>query len=89
MVFVGDGSAKEGEDAVAGGLHDEALIAMDRVHHQLQGRIDEAPGRFGIEAFNQGGGVFDVSKEGGNGLALTLGRTPCLQGGLLGEDTLG
>ena len=35
-----DRRAEQREDAVAGGLHDVAVVAMDRVDHQLA-----APGR--------------------------------------------
>jgi hypothetical protein len=89
MVFMGEGSPEEGKDAVAGGLHDEALIAMDGVHHELEGRIDKTPGRFGIEVFNQRGGVLDIGKERGDRLALTIGSTARFQRGLLGANTFG
>ena len=35
MVLVGDRRAEQREDAVAGGLHDVAVVAMDRIDHQL------------------------------------------------------
>jgi len=61
---------------------------VDRVHHQLEGRIDEAPGCFGIEVFNQGGGVFDISEEDSDGLALALSSAARFHRCLLGADTL-
>src|SRR5215510_13581372 len=88
MILVGNWGAEEGKDAVAGGLHDEALIAVDRVHHQLQGRIDKAAGRFGVKVFDEGGGILDIGKEGGDGLALAVRSAPGLQRGLLGTDAL-
>src|SRR5262249_30362814 len=89
MVFMSNRSAEEGKDAIAGGLDDEALITMDRVHHELQSRIDEVPGRFGIEVFNERGGVLDIGKEGGDGLALAIVCAPRFQRGLLSADALG
>ena len=38
MVLMGDRRAEQREDAVAGRLHDVAVIAMHRVDHQLQRR---------------------------------------------------
>ena len=35
MIFMGDGGAKEGEDAIAKRLGHIALVAMDCFHHQL------------------------------------------------------
>src|SRR5262249_43723447 len=89
MVFMSEGGTEEGKDAVAGGLYDEALIAMHRVHHQLQGRIDEAPGRFGVEVFNEGGGVLDIGKEGSDGFPFALRGAPGFQNGLLGTNARG
>jgi hypothetical protein len=47
---------------------------MHGVHHHLQGGIDNRLRFFRIEAFNQGGGAFEVGKQGGDGLALTVGN---------------
>jgi len=41
-----------------------------------------------IEVFDQLHGAFDVGEESGDGLALTRGGAPCLNGSLLGEDAL-
>ena len=41
MVLVGERSAEHREDAVAGRLHDVAVVAMDRSDHQLEGGIDD------------------------------------------------
>jgi len=62
---------------------------MDGVHHELQHGVNEAAGLFRVKVVDEGGGASHVGKESGDGFALTLGRTSCLQGGLLGEDTLG
>jgi hypothetical protein len=59
---------------------------MDRVHHQLQDRIDETPGCLRVEVFNEGGGVLDVTKDSSDDPALALGQTTGFQGGLRGPD---
>jgi hypothetical protein len=40
MVFMGNGGAKEGEDAIAERLGHIAFVAMHRFHHEPQGRIN-------------------------------------------------
>ena len=62
---------------------------MDRVHHQLEGGIDEVPRFFGIKVFDESGGVFDIGKEGGNGFALTVRDTARLHCGLFSQDPFG
>jgi hypothetical protein len=76
MVFMGKGSAEEGKDAIAGGLDDKALITVDGVHHELEGRIDNGTGGFGVEGFDEGGGVLDIGKQRGDGLALAVRTAP-------------
>src|SRR5207247_578231 len=76
-------------DAIAEGLGDIALVAMHRVHHQLESRVDNAAGFLRIEVFDEGSRVFDVSEESSDGLALTVGGSPRFQSCLLGPDTLG
>ena len=49
MVFVRDRSAKQGEDSIVGGLNDVAIVAMDRVDHQPQCRINDCPRLLGIK----------------------------------------
>jgi hypothetical protein len=41
-----DWRSKQGEDTVGGGLHDGAVVAMDRIDHHLERRIDNRPGLF-------------------------------------------
>jgi hypothetical protein len=62
---------------------------MDGVHHELESGIDEPASVFGVEVFDEGGRVFDISKEGGNGFALAVWSTTGFHGGLLSKDTLG
>ena len=83
MVFVGNGGAKQGHNAVAEHLVHRALEAVHGVHHAVQGRIEELLGGFGIEAADEFGGVFEVGKEHRDLLALAF------QGGAGGQDLLG
>ena len=46
---------------------------MHGVHHQLQRGIDNRAGLFGIEAFNQCCGAFEIGKQGGDGFAFAVG----------------
>ena len=76
MILVGNRRTEQGKDAIAQGLRDIALIAMHGIHHELQCGINNRPGFFGIEPFNQRRRAFEVSKQGGDGLPLTVGRLP-------------
>ena len=72
MVFVGNRRAKQRHNAVAQHLIDGALEAVHRVHHAVNGRIEELLRRFGIEAPDQLRRVLQVCKEYGNLLALAF-----------------
>src|SRR5712692_6845331 len=88
MIFVGNGRAEEGEDAVAGGLSDVAFVAMHGIHHQLECRIDDGTRLFRIEAFNQSHRAFDVSEKRGDGLTLAVSRPACFHCRLLSPNAL-
>src|SRR5262245_55502826 len=88
MIFVREGRAKEGEDAIAGGLGHVTFVAMDRLHHQSQDGIDNGAGVFGVEVLHERHRAFDVGKEGGDGLALAIDGSSGFQCCLLGQDTL-
>jgi hypothetical protein len=53
MFLVRDRRAEQREDAVAGGLHDVAVVAADRVDHEFQGWVDNRARFFGIEVLLQ------------------------------------
>jgi hypothetical protein len=53
---------------------------MDSLHHDVDGRVEEFLGIFRVKVPNQLGGVFDVGKQDGDDLALTL------KAGLGGQD---
>jgi hypothetical protein len=53
-------------------LHDVAVIALYRVDHDAQGRVDDCAGLFGIEIAHQLGGAFDVGEQRRHRLAFPL-----------------
>jgi hypothetical protein len=50
---VGNRGPKQGHNAVAQHLVDGTLIAVHRVHHGVQGRIQKLLGDFGVEATDE------------------------------------
>ena len=72
MVLVRDGRAEQREDAVAGRLHDVAVVAAHRVDHQLERGIDDRARFFGIEILLQFGRSLDVGEQRGDRLALAV-----------------
>jgi hypothetical protein len=62
MILMGDGRAEQGEDAVAGRLHDVAVVAVHRVDHQLQRRIDDRSRLLGVEVLHQLHRTLDVGE---------------------------
>ncbi len=74
MVLVRHGGAEQREDAISGGLHDVAAIAMDRVDHQLQRRVDNGARLLGVELLHQLHRALDVSEQRRDRLALALER---------------
>ena len=89
MVFMGDRRAKECKNAIAHGLGHIAFVAMHRSHHEVQGRVNDGAGFFGVEVLNEVHRAFDIGKQRGNGFALAIHRSACFERGLLGADTLG
>ena len=63
VVFVRDGGAKQGHNAIAEHLVHRALEAMHGVHHEVDGRIEELLGGFGIETADEFGGVLEIGKQ--------------------------
>jgi hypothetical protein len=72
MVLMRDRRAEQSEDAVAGGLHHITVVAMRRLDHQSQRRIDDRARLFGIEVFHQFGRTLDVREQRRHRLAFTL-----------------
>jgi hypothetical protein len=63
VVFMSHRSAEEGHDAVAQDLVHRALKAVHRVHHVLEGGIEEGLGRLWIKVADQLGRTFQVGKQ--------------------------
>ncbi len=74
MILMRDGCAEQCEDAVAGGLHDVAVVAMHRVDHQLQRRVDNRACLLRVEVLLQLGRAFNIRKQCSDRLALTIER---------------
>ena len=72
MVLVCDWRAEQREDAVAGRLHDIAVVTSHRVDHQLERRIDYRARFFGVEVLLELGRSLDVGEQRGDRLALAL-----------------
>jgi hypothetical protein len=72
MVLMGERRAEQREDAVAGGLHDIAVVVTDRLDHQLQGWIYNRAGLLRIEFLHQLSGALDVGEQRGDRFALAF-----------------
>src|SRR5262249_12055572 len=60
------------EDAVAGGLGDVAAVALYRLPHQFECRVDYGAGLLRVDVLDQLHRALDVGKERGHRLALAL-----------------
>ena len=74
MILVRDRRAEQREDAVAGGLHDVTVVAMDRVDHQPQRWVNDRTGLLGVEVLHQLHRTLDVGKQRRHRLALAFGE---------------
>ena len=83
VVLVGHRRAEQGHDAVAHDLVDGALIAMDRVHHALEYRVENLARLFGISLGKELHRTLEVGEHHRDLLALAF------QGGSAAEDPLG
>ncbi|HYL58834.1 MAG TPA: hypothetical protein VEU51_08175 [Candidatus Acidoferrales bacterium] len=72
MVLVSDWRAEQREDPVASRLHDVAVVAADRVDHQLERRVDYRARFLRVEVLLQLGRALDVGKQRGDDLALAF-----------------
>ena len=71
MVLMRDRRAEQRKNPIASGLHDVTVVAMHRVDHQLQRRIDNRPRLFRIEPLHKIHRSLDIGKQRRHGLALT------------------
>ena len=72
VVLMRNGGAKQGHNAIAQHLVHRALVAVHRVHHQMQGGVQELPGGFRVESLDEPCGVLEVGKQHGDLLALAF-----------------
>jgi hypothetical protein len=82
VVLMGDGGTKQRHDPVAHNLIDRALIAVHRVHHALEHRVEQCTRFLGVPVGQQFHGALEVGKEHGDLLALAF------QGTAGGQDLL-
>jgi hypothetical protein len=83
VVLMGERRAEERHDAVAHHLVHRALVAVHRLHHSLQHRIEEFARLLGVAVGQQLHRALQVREEDGDLLPLAL------EGGLGGSDLLG
>jgi hypothetical protein len=84
MILVGDGCTEQRKNAVPGRLHNVALVAMDRVDHQLERGIDNGTRLFWVELLHQLHRALDVGEESGNRFAFTVADDA--RRGLVGQE---
>src|SRR6516225_9817758 len=70
MILMRNRCSEKRKDAIAGRLHDEAAVTMDRVDHQLECWIDNRSGIFRVEILHKLHRALDVCEQRRNGLAL-------------------
>jgi hypothetical protein len=83
MILVRHRGAEDGHHTITEHLIHRAFKAVHRVHHDVNGRVEELLGGFRVEVPNQLGGVFDVTEHHRDLLALAF------QGTAGGKDFLG
>jgi hypothetical protein len=74
MILMRERSAEQREDAIPGRLRDIALVAMHRIHHQLERGIDQAAPFLRVKVLDQFHRSLDVGEQRGDGLALAVKR---------------
>ena len=77
VVLVGDGGAEQGEDAVAGDVHDRAAVASDRRDHPRHRLVDDDLELLGLERLAEHRRAGQVGEQRGDDLLLVPGdRAP-------------
>ena len=79
MIFMGQRRPKQGHDAVAHHLIDRPLVAVHRLHHQRQDRVEELTGLLGVAVGQQLHRALEVSEQDGDLLALAFQAQTGLQ----------
>jgi hypothetical protein len=75
MVFMGDGGAKQGHDAVAQHLIHRPLEAVHGVHHMAEGRVQQSLGGFRVYAADELRRVLEIGEEDRHLLAFAFEST--------------
>jgi hypothetical protein len=70
VVLMGNRRAEQGHNAVAQHLIHRALVAVHRLHHGAQGRVQKLTRLFGVKTLDQLRGPLDVGKQHGDLLAF-------------------
>src|SRR3989442_1395254 len=83
MVLMSDGRPEERHNPITHHLVDRALVAVDRLHHEFEHRVQDLARLLGVPVGEQLHGALYVGEEHGDLLALAF------QGGPGGEDVLG
>jgi hypothetical protein len=83
VILVGERCAEQRHDAVTHHLVDRALVAVHRLHHSLEHRIDEPTRLLGVAVSEQLHRALEVGEKDRDLLALAL------EGTARGEDFLG
>src|SRR5262249_26693563 len=65
---------EQGKDAITGRLGDVAAVALHRLHHHFECRVDDGTGFFWVEVLDQLHRSLDVGEQRGDRLALTIHR---------------
>jgi hypothetical protein len=74
MVLVRDRRPEQRKNPVAGGLNDVPVVAMRRVDHQLERRINDGAGLLRVEVAHKFGRALDIGEQRRHRLALALER---------------
>ena len=72
MILMGQRRAEQRHDPVAHHLVHGALVAVDRLHHPLEHRVEELPGFLGVPVGEQLHRALEVGEEHRDLLALAL-----------------
>ena len=72
MILMRDRGTEQCEDAVAGALHDVAVVPPHRVDHQLQRRIDNRARLLWVKVLLQLRRALDISEQRRDGLSLPV-----------------
>ncbi|MCY1409563.1 hypothetical protein D9M71_249160 [compost metagenome] len=89
VILMGNGGAKQREDAIAQCLGHVAFVVVDGFHHQRDDGLDQAVGLFWIEVVDQCCRAGHVGKQCRDVLAFTGGLAPGFHSHLFGSDALG